>query len=589
MLQSSLTHEKVRQKITKRVDRLHCAFLQITDRYDVVYLPKLNVTKCNQSGKLPGCIKNRLSLLRHADLFKKLASRRAKRGLAFVEVNEAYSTKWMTCCEGGYMGGGVGGSKRLQCSKCGYSVDRDVNGARNILILALTRTLAVLEERIALVVGGGGEGYAGDSGVREGLAGEGGDGVSGEGSNGGVPKSNSVIKPTHANAIRLLVVNGMQNGKPLAPLIKFGNRFELIREVDLSGMYIFNAAITPSLEMLLLNCRNLQSLDLSNCLWLTDENLINLINCTRLQKLILRGCGALNGSTLNLLLENLYHLSHLSLFGCTKIEQLGPIFSENMVAPLKSVDLCSMYGLSDIDTAVSNLLRKCGSTLESLNAGNMFITSAAFIPARDIQPPMRLLSLSLEGASQLSSQALDILEPHVTELESLNLLQCRMLQGVKLENFFYQTTRLKRVNLAHVEHASDDVLGSLGLGPGECLEDVTLMGCWGVSDVGIGWLVQSCPNLVVVKVDYTRVTAAGVEGLVMRCGKLRFVSASGCEGVTGTRVHEVSNELRAARLRLAEEAQEANGGDRRRPVMLGPDTVEFDGRNEVEELRRRIA
>jgi len=47
-------------------------------------------------------------------------------------VNEAYTSKTCTCC--GAINDKLGGSKVFNCKSCGAKIDRDFNGARNILL-----------------------------------------------------------------------------------------------------------------------------------------------------------------------------------------------------------------------------------------------------------------------------------------------------------------------------------------------------------------------------------------------------------------------------------------------------------------------
>jgi putative transposase len=59
-------------------------------------------------------------------------------------VNESYTSK--TCDRCGHihseLGGGGGGSKVFKCPSCSWQIDRDINGARNILIRFLSEHLS---------------------------------------------------------------------------------------------------------------------------------------------------------------------------------------------------------------------------------------------------------------------------------------------------------------------------------------------------------------------------------------------------------------------------------------------------------------
>ena len=63
-----------------------------------------------------------------------------KMGDRVVLVNESYTSK--TCSSCFVLNHSLGGSKTFNCSECNYTIDRDVNGARNILI----KNLSCLQE-----------------------------------------------------------------------------------------------------------------------------------------------------------------------------------------------------------------------------------------------------------------------------------------------------------------------------------------------------------------------------------------------------------------------------------------------------------
>lgn len=62
-------------------------------------------------------------------------------GKYVVETDERYST--MTCGLCGTLNKRVGGNKTYRCvnPSCGVHIDRDVNGARNIGLIVLTKAL----------------------------------------------------------------------------------------------------------------------------------------------------------------------------------------------------------------------------------------------------------------------------------------------------------------------------------------------------------------------------------------------------------------------------------------------------------------
>ena len=53
-----------------------------------------------------------------------------------IECDECYTSK--TCGKCGELNSKLGSSKTFRCDKCDYVADRDINGARNVMIRYLT-------------------------------------------------------------------------------------------------------------------------------------------------------------------------------------------------------------------------------------------------------------------------------------------------------------------------------------------------------------------------------------------------------------------------------------------------------------------
>ena len=68
--------------------------------------------------------------------FKQMLKHQAtKHGGVVVDVTEEYTSK--TCSKCGHVHHKLGGSKLFKCPECGHTLDRDKNGAFNILLKAL--------------------------------------------------------------------------------------------------------------------------------------------------------------------------------------------------------------------------------------------------------------------------------------------------------------------------------------------------------------------------------------------------------------------------------------------------------------------
>ena len=68
----------------------------------------------------------------HYDFRQKLKTKAEEMGVEIVECTEEYTSK--TCGNCGFIKQNLGGAKLYRCNECGISLDRDLNGARNIFL-----------------------------------------------------------------------------------------------------------------------------------------------------------------------------------------------------------------------------------------------------------------------------------------------------------------------------------------------------------------------------------------------------------------------------------------------------------------------
>lgn len=137
---SSIYHMKKRieiwnKKIYDVISNLHNQFGSfLCKEYDKIFLPRFETSGMQESYKLQSVTKRMMSSLRHFDFQNKLKCLCDKYGKKLYLVSEEYTSK--TC---GFCGmlNDIGGSKDYKCD-CGMDIDRDINGARNILIKSLT-------------------------------------------------------------------------------------------------------------------------------------------------------------------------------------------------------------------------------------------------------------------------------------------------------------------------------------------------------------------------------------------------------------------------------------------------------------------
>jgi putative transposase len=145
--------ERIRSKIQNLVDELHKKAAHfITTNYQVVFLPTFESSQMVKRAKRninKKSVRQMLTWVHYR--FKQIIKHQAdKDGSIVVDVSEAYTSK--TCGNCGHIHRKLGGSKVFKCPNCQTVIKRDLNGARNILLRALSdSTCSVSNDGIATV------------------------------------------------------------------------------------------------------------------------------------------------------------------------------------------------------------------------------------------------------------------------------------------------------------------------------------------------------------------------------------------------------------------------------------------------------
>lgn len=144
---------RIRRKIQNLVDELHKKAAHfLTTNYQVIFLPTFETSQMVKRAKRKINKKSARQMLTWAHYrFKQIIKHQAdKNGSIVVDVSEAYTSK--TCGNCGHIHRKLGGSKVFKCPNCQTVIGRDLNGARNILLRALSdSTCSVSNDGIAIV------------------------------------------------------------------------------------------------------------------------------------------------------------------------------------------------------------------------------------------------------------------------------------------------------------------------------------------------------------------------------------------------------------------------------------------------------
>ena len=133
---------KLRTKVENIVSDLHwksSSFL--TKNFKTILLPTFETKKMVERKKKKRNINNttarNMMSLSHYKFKLRLKHLAAKYGSCVIDCIEAYTSK--TCGQCGQLHQSLGSKKVFDCNTCGFYIDRDVNGARNVLIRSVTK------------------------------------------------------------------------------------------------------------------------------------------------------------------------------------------------------------------------------------------------------------------------------------------------------------------------------------------------------------------------------------------------------------------------------------------------------------------
>jgi putative transposase len=108
----------------------------LTKTYETILLPEFGTSVMQQGKELRSSTKRTMWTLSHYKFQEKLKGMCNRTGTTLYIVKEHYTTK--TCGQCGTLQN-VGSSEVYKCAQCSYCMDRDVHGARNILLKHITQ------------------------------------------------------------------------------------------------------------------------------------------------------------------------------------------------------------------------------------------------------------------------------------------------------------------------------------------------------------------------------------------------------------------------------------------------------------------
>ncbi|CAG8580437.1 6062_t:CDS:2 [Cetraspora pellucida] len=128
---------RMRRKIYRLQNEIHRKTIKfLTDEFDIIVIPPFETSNMinRKTRKINKKTVKRMLGWSHYKFKQRLISKSKEKGNKVIFQNEAYTSK--TCSWCGNMQN-ISGSKIYKCKNCNIEIDRDVNGARGILLRAL--------------------------------------------------------------------------------------------------------------------------------------------------------------------------------------------------------------------------------------------------------------------------------------------------------------------------------------------------------------------------------------------------------------------------------------------------------------------
>lgn len=138
------------EKIKHKVKEIHCKLaVWLCENYKVILIPKFESSRMvKRAERKINTMTARNMLTWSHYRFRELLKTKAELypWVKVIECDEPYTSKTCGCC--GELNNKLGGAKIFKCNRCDYVADRDINGARNILLRYLSLFCGNVSESI---------------------------------------------------------------------------------------------------------------------------------------------------------------------------------------------------------------------------------------------------------------------------------------------------------------------------------------------------------------------------------------------------------------------------------------------------------
>jgi len=130
--------KKYNIKIKNLVDDMQWKIIKrLTENYKTILIGDMSSKEIYRQGNkiLDGLTKQAVMQLNYYTFSKRLEYKYTVANKKYREINERYTSKMCSVC--GWYNKKLGGNKEYKCEGCKLTMDRDVNGCRNIMVKGL--------------------------------------------------------------------------------------------------------------------------------------------------------------------------------------------------------------------------------------------------------------------------------------------------------------------------------------------------------------------------------------------------------------------------------------------------------------------
>ncbi|KAG5534850.1 hypothetical protein RHGRI_022841 [Rhododendron griersonianum] len=244
------------------------------------------------------------------------------------------------------------------------------------------------------------------------------------------------------------------------------------------------------------SCKNLKRLELYRCEGIGDDSSVSsFVNCFKdLQELELRICGSIGNEILSSLVEHCTSLNALLIHNYDEGSGEGLLqFITRSRCILRKLDLCLPFDLEN------NHLLAVAEKFSALSS-------------------LRLRSCFLVTGDGLKTMALAM----GNKLEELALVHCKVEPGL-LTTLGQSFRNLRKLDLSSNDKLVDEEFISM-LASFNCLTDLIVRGCEGLTNASLVSMFKSCKQLEIVDImNCPGIGAEAVELFVLNCRQLRML------------------------------------------------------------------